>query len=60
MDTLALVGRFRAVVLEDGAQLETGAAGFLHIYAAECIVPVPNPNGEITFRGPVAPVGVAA
>jgi hypothetical protein len=60
METLILVGRFRAIVLENGAHLETGAAGFLRVYAAECIVSVPNPSGEITFRGPVPHVEMGA
>jgi hypothetical protein len=53
-ETLALVGRFRALALEGGARMETGGAGFLRVFAAESVVSVPNPDGLITFKGAAA------
>lgn len=53
-EKIRLVGRFDSVQVESGARMETGGAGFLRVFAADCVVPVPNCHGVITFKGAAA------
>jgi hypothetical protein len=53
-EKIRLVGRFDSVQVQSGARLETGSAGFLRVFAADCVVPVPNCHSEITFTGAAA------